>query len=448
MSVHESYPGPPGGPIVFSYEQIRCLEEANIFLPEPQKNTSTNPSGKRKVSAAFSAQSLSNSSSASASSSSASISTHGFQPHVIQTFDIPIAEESIEVLEYIGFIPDVARLIYGRYCDRPNPTQNPDDLMAYVSGHLASLKSRNYDSVAPKEALRYAGLNPQIQDAITDLRFSPIFGTETLEHWAKDTVETNYAALLSQQKLLQRNANQRMARNKNDKRARHEPHRNEQQQQQSPVTATINITPKDFQFPENNVTVRSDVQVLDNHVSLFKGKSFYELSQPGDIIEPDGSVDLSPLRTHPGGDFNWNFNAHYWTPDKQTAEEYRKFAERRCPTAESCVIHIQIPRAFVDSLRREDLWFSRDWKEYVWTSRTEKKPDKKFDYLWKPGQADVVQGPICSAISTKIARIRQEDVQSTINEDHVMRLRNGKKASQWVFVQTDSVSRLAEELKR
>lgn len=74
-------------------------------------------------------------------------------------------------------------------------------------------------------------------------------------------------------------------------------------------------------------------------------------------------------------------------------------------------------------------------------------PDPKFDYLWKLGQADIVRGPICSAISTKIARIRRENVQSRISEDHVMRLPSGKKASWWVFVQNDAVNQLAEQIR-
>jgi hypothetical protein len=31
-----------------------------------------------------------------------------------------MAEESVDILESIGFMPDTARLIYQRYCDSPN----------------------------------------------------------------------------------------------------------------------------------------------------------------------------------------------------------------------------------------------------------------------------------------------------------------------------------------
>ncbi|KAJ5124016.1 uncharacterized protein N7515_007841 [Penicillium bovifimosum] len=134
---------------------------------------------------------------------------------------------------------------------------------------------------------------------------------------------------LRQQQLLQAQANQRMAHKKKHKRprnkSRHEPSRHEQgPSHQQPTTATINMTPQDFQFPDAYVMVQPEPGILAEHISLYKGKAHLKLRQPGDIVESDGRLHLSTLRTPPGGDFNWNFNAHYWTADKDTAEEYRK----------------------------------------------------------------------------------------------------------------------------
>jgi hypothetical protein len=55
----EPHTGLPPSPVVFTQEQISCLEQAAIFLPEFSPNASTNTSGKRKVSAAFNVPSLS-----------------------------------------------------------------------------------------------------------------------------------------------------------------------------------------------------------------------------------------------------------------------------------------------------------------------------------------------------------------------------------------------------
>ncbi|KAJ5945694.1 hypothetical protein N7454_002533 [Penicillium verhagenii] len=354
-----------------------------------------------------------------------------------------MAEESIEVLEYIGFIPDVARLIYDRYCGRPSPSQNPDDLMAYVTTHLASLSRRQHDNMSHQEALAHVGLTHQIQGAITDPRFSHIFGTQILTYWAQDTIETNYAALLRQQQLLQRHANKLVAHKK-----KHEPSREDQDpSEQQPVTATINMTPQDFQFPEAYILVQPNANILADHISLYKGKAFDELLSAGGIIESDGTVNLGPLSTYPGGDFNFDFNAQYWTPEIETAEEYRKFAESRSPAADTCIIHIQVPRPFINSLQMENLWYSPNWKEYIWTCRRQATPHPKLDHLWRPGQADIVRGPICSTLSRQLVRIRRENIQTHINEDNVMRLLSGRKSTQWVFVQRDVINRLAEHIR-
>ncbi|KAJ5173710.1 uncharacterized protein N7500_001641 [Penicillium coprophilum] len=438
-------PGPLPRPTVLTPAQIRCLEEAKIFLSEPHPQVSTI----RKVSAAFRAPKPSSSPSSS-STASASMSFQGYNPDVIHTFDIPIAIESREVLEYIGFVPEVSRVIYDRYRKRPDSEQNPDDLIAYVSGHLSALKLSQYDNMSPKDALRDIGLNQEIQGAITDPEFSQIFGTESLFYWAKDTVEINYAALLSKQKVLESYANHLLAQKEKSNGPRGHSDQSLDDQTTTPgqaVTATISMTPSDFKFPNTRVRVEADSPLLmDDHVSLYKGKAHSELKQRGAIIWENGAVNPSALVTAPGSDFNWNCNAHYWTPEKETAENYRRYVARRCPEAETCIIHIQVPRQFLNNLYQEDLWFSPEWKEYVWTCRSMVQPDEKFDRLWKPGRADLVRGPIC-CVGDRIFAISEDDIQMSITESYVMRLSTGRKATQWVFLQNETITQLAEQIK-
>ncbi|KAL4785280.1 hypothetical protein BJX76DRAFT_325131 [Aspergillus varians] len=436
---------PPPGPGVFTQEQIRCLEDAAVLLPQAQPQI-PHTNGKRKVSAAFGlTRSVSSS-----SSSSASVTTNGFQPDVIQTFDIPMAEESVEVLECVGFVADTARFLYNRYLNRPSPDQNPDDLMAYVFGHVALLKSPQYDDMNHRDALRQIGFTVEIQEAITDPRFSQVFGTQSLHHWARDTVETNYAALLGRQRILKSYANQQMTQTKDHKRSKKEASSPQEQgpTQQQAVTATINMTPSDFQFPEMHVVMQTDADILDNHLSLYKGKAYRDLfSEFVPIINDDGTVDLGAIATQPGGDFNWNFAAQYWSPEKETAEEYRKWAARRSPTADTCIIHIQIPLSFINCLHMENLWYSPNWKEYIWTCRRRRRPNPKFDKLWEQGQADVVRGHLCSTISRHVIRSPKESVQTQLTRENVMRLPSGRKASQWMFLQNNTIDRLAQEIR-
>jgi hypothetical protein len=50
-----------------------------------------------------------------------------------------------------------------------------------------------------------------------------------------------------------------------------------------------------------------------------------------------------PAPGPPDEGFIWNSSAHYWSPEKETAEDYREYMAGRCPTADTCIIHVQIP---------------------------------------------------------------------------------------------------------
>ncbi|KAJ9266437.1 hypothetical protein DTO212C5_6360 [Paecilomyces variotii] len=299
-----------------------------------------------------------------------------------------------------------------------------------------------------REALRQIGLNLQIQEAITDPRFSHILGTETLHYWAKDTVQTNYAALFSRQRLLSSHANQRIEYKNKRKGSRHQENLpREQGASQNPaVTTTINLTPDDFRFPEAHVAMQTEIHTLKDHISLYKGKAYEELNPEEGIVNEDGSINLTLLLTYPGGDTNWDKIAYYWNPEKETAEEYRKYAARRCPTSETCIIRIQVPWSFIHRLRREVIWYSPEWKEYIWTCRKSVPPHREFNRILR---ADLVISHICSRLNGPIMRIPWQDVQTCITEDDVMRLPSGRKATQWMFAQhdTSTTEELAKEIR-
>ncbi|CAG8910004.1 unnamed protein product [Penicillium egyptiacum] len=433
-------------PSVFSQEQIRCLEEENVFLQVPQAITQ---SGKRKVSATFTPPR-----SSSSSSSSVSIETRGFQDGIVQTFDIPTSDESVEVLEFIGFSADTAIDLYSRYANRPDPEENPDSLFDYACGHLASLNTQRYEEMGTRQALIAVGLTTKLVEAILDPAFTDVFGTQSPFFWAKDSVATNYATLRNHQRLLASFATQQMARKtKSSKRqcqtAGTRPPPPSQEVPAPMAAATINIESSDLNLPKDHIQVQTeDVEILEDAVSLYKGKSFLELSfEETSLIAEDGSINIMQLASVQGGDFNWAFSAHYWTPHKETAEKYREWAAHRCPQAITCVIHIQVPSSFVRGLHREDLRFSPDWKEYVWTSRKGIQPAPKFDRLWRPGQAQVVVGPFCSLYDPRIGRIRAKNIQTDITADNTLKLLSGKKSVQWVFVALDTMLQLGVEVR-
>lgn len=431
---------------VFTGEEIKCLEEDNIFLPTPP---GSHTRGKRKVSASLMS---SPSSSISSSSSSASVRTWNFRPSTIN-IDIPTEEESAAVLEYLGFKTSVASEIFQRYAGRPDPQYCPDDLLDYAFGQISVLKTPSYRTMDIREAMDRAGLNLQIQSAIADPAFSDILWTRDLHFWVKDTIETNLATLRSRQLLLKRHARERLAhKNKRKKRSsvqglfssQEGPAR--QGPEQAAFTSTINMTTSDFNLPAAHVALsETEPPILPNHVVLYKGKAYWDLRETLRIIQDDGSIDMTTLATPAGGDFNSNFNAHYWIPEKDTGQRYQQWAALRSPTSDTCLIRIQVSNDFIERLSFAGMWFSPDWREFVWHCKQEKDPPPKFDYL---RNVDVIKGHICTGTTRAIRQIAAADVQTHISRAQLVPCTStGRPAIQWMFQKSGSIKLLADEIR-
>ena len=365
---------------------------------------------------------------------------------------LPDVAESTEALEFIGFTPKVAHEIFQRYVSRPDPKQNPYDLLAYAYGHVGQLKSLRFRDLTTQEALTRVGLTTKQQEPFLDPKFSHILWTESLYFWVEDTLRTNYTALL---RLKQRGKNQARRGRKAKRTSLHGVFSGPGSTttatasgiQLPQVTASVNMYPEDYNLPVSHIALESEGPLLQDHLVLYKGRS------PEDMlssvwIQEDGSLNMNAMATRGNGDFNHLLPAWYWTPEKDVAEQYRVWAEARSPWCETWLIRIQIPKSYIAPLNRADLWFSDDWKEYVWHCRSGQEPPAKYDDYWKPGKADIVQGPICTGKSKEITRIKKEDIQTHITVEHLIKSKvTGRKATQYVFMQSGSAMRLGEVIR-
>jgi hypothetical protein len=424
-----------------SPEETQALEEDLIFLSSNTPSTS----GKRKVSGALLTPPSSQGRVSCSSSSSASVRFRSFSSLPDFTLDLPQSAISIAALEFIGFTAETAEDIFRRFTSRPNPDNNPDDLLDYVYGHTLILSTNFYQHCPPAQAMTQIGLTQQIQDAILDPRFSAIFGTETLRFWIDDTLRINYLTLVQFLHRLKKHATCSIAKKKKTKRAKLNDifSLKTSSSQQATTTATLNVMPEDDYLPKNFVTVDKPSEVLEDHYVLYKAKAVTDM---GDWIRDDGSLDMNTIATYGGGDFNHANAALYWTPETETAEEYRAWAARRSPWSDTWVIQIQIPKTFIDSLRQQDLWYSKDWNEYLWYCRKKSRPPEKFNSYWQAGGVELIKGHICSTFHSSITRIRKEEVQTKITEANVLLIGSGR-ATQWVFMQDDSIERLGAEIR-
>jgi hypothetical protein len=389
-------------------------------------------SKKRKVSdSLFSTPvpSIENSSTSNSSSASASISFKSKSPLSDRLVDLPSLADSEEGLEWIGFEEDAAAEIWNNYSTRPDPQQNPYDLFKHVTGHLSRINLKPLSQSPPSVSMTTLGIKQNMQDAILDPDFSDVFRTQDLRYWLKDTLYVNYLVLKMALERSNRLEQTTLGKNKE-------------------TPKRPNLQDSEFEFTKNLTILKEGLPKFPNHTILYKGKSTPELMlRRQGMIRADGSLNLDKLYSEPGGDFNARDPVHYWSPQKETAYKYRQYAANRSPYAETLVIEIQIPNEFLEPLHREILWFSPDWKEFVWLSKKKisiKKQPAKFDGFNK--DADLIIGPICSSIPSAITMLEADEVQTAITEEDVMRISTGK-ASQWVFMKEDIIDRLAEILR-
>jgi hypothetical protein len=431
---------PPDEEFQLSLEETQALEKDLVF---PSSNIST--PGKRKVSGALLTPPSSQSRVSRSSSSSASVRFRSFNSSPDFTLDLPQSAISVAALEFIGLTAETAADIFRRFASRPDPDINCYDLLDHVHGHTSILSTSSYQYCPPAQAMTQIGLTQQMQDAILDPRFSTIFGTETLRFWIDDTLRINYLTLIQLLRRLKNHATGSVAKKKKTKRAKLEdasPLKTLPSSQQATTTATLNVMPEDHYLPKNFVTTDEPSEVLEDHYVLYKAKAASEMGDP-QWIQDDGSLEMT---TYGGGDFNYANLVSYWTPEAETAEVYRAWTARRCSWSDTWVIRIQIPKTFIDSLRQQDLWYSKDWKEYVWYCRKKVKPPEKFNSYWQAGGAELIKGHIYSTFHSPITRIKKEEAQTKITEDDVLLISSGR-ATQWVFTQYDSIERLGAEIR-
>ncbi|KAJ9615242.1 hypothetical protein H2200_001316 [Cladophialophora chaetospira] len=374
----------------------------------------------------------------------------------LQTCDIPSDITSTEALGWIGFDNTTAAEIFERYIARPDPTINPADLLQYVYGHISRLLTSNLRNLPRVQAMRVVGLNKPIRRALLDPCYDQILWTQDLHFWVKDTLKINYATLMQLQQQLGNYIHQRRSKQKQKPASVHgmsvvPPPAAELRHWQPEHTATVNMIPEDHNLPASHVTVSaSPPTIREGHLMLYKGRAATEsINQDGPIAD-DGSISMEVLSTCPGGDFNWTSPAQYWTPEKDVAEQFRRWAEQRCPYSETWLLAIQLSPEFARGLKREELWFSRDWKEYAWYCKKTKQPLSKFNHFWNdpPAGADLMEGHICTGVTTAISRMKVEEIQDRIDEDHVLQVgENETKAKQCVFLSAGAINRLGREMR-
>ncbi|CAE7020354.1 hypothetical protein PTNB85_09936 [Pyrenophora teres f. teres] len=413
-------------------EDVRILQEQRLLYPTPITN-------KRKVSVALLSPPQSDTSGSSSSSPSHSVRFRSFSSNLDRTFFIPSSLESVAALEFVGFTSDAAAQVYGNFSNKPS--SSPDDLVAFACGHVARLSHPKVQDMPVASALDLVGINSQIKEVFLDSQFDQVRQTQTLLYWVEDTITTNYDTLERLQHRLKTSARLGVAK---------------KQQKRSKISSAT-FAPPNIADPEATLsrdwevekfstvhvtTVETAPPLLPNHTMLYKGKSAEKMF--AEWIEEDGSLFMDAIASATNGDFNSSEKAYYFSPERETAEMYRHWAERRCQYSESWIIGVQLSNTFTETLSRQDLWFGPDFREYVWRCRKGLPVPNKPSFE-KYTAADLLVGHIAQV--PQLARMKPENVQTDFTEDKLVRINEGStKSTQWAL-RYQTGERLAQEIK-
>ena len=84
-------------------------------------------------------------------------------------------------------------------------------------------------------------------------------------------------------------------------------------------------------------------------------------------FQDDESLNMGANVSHDGCDFNYRGNESYWSLELETADLFREHGLREGAFSLTLGLSVfKILGTFVIILWQKHLWYSKDWKEYVW----------------------------------------------------------------------------------
>lgn len=437
-------------------EEIKLLEEQQIFLG-PLEN------GKRKVSSSIlsppssqgsqgvfpSPHSSSSPSNAAIAGASASIRFRNFNPSTMTTINLPESSDSIACIEYLGYTRSKAEHIL-RIKQRAGE-DHPDSLWDFAFGYLKYWPVWQLPiQDSPREIMTKLGLTEELQDTLLnfDPQFRQVFESQDLLFWMEDTMRLRWHALNKLHARLKEHASRTLAEHRKKPKITASIRRSGPR----PLPEITFTPPSQTQdLPRGSVAVHDPPPILNDHYTLYSLANFGTIDRRYDptreaLFNDYGDFEVRKLDTD-RGEFNVHRSGMTWTLERGTAEQFRKWAQHRSHHSETFIVRIQVPKAAIDGLRQEELWFSEDWKAYYWylnnrNRRFRQEMPPRLDKYWKwnyyeyAGSPQLVKGHICakgpSILPTPRIEMTDEEIQNSMTEDDVF-MTNGQKATQWVL---------------
>ncbi|CAI7608310.1 unnamed protein product [Penicillium glandicola] len=167
---------------------------------------------------------------------------------------------------------------------------------------------------------------------------------------------------------------------------------------------------------------------VPGYTTLYKG---IDQALVDGLFDVHTKVQFGYLICRLPSDFSGREADIYLAVDREVAEYYAFYVNRRSVCSAAVIIHITIPNSVIDSLSPPDVqtiyWPSAEWKSLVFHCRRSTRLPPE---LRKYQLAKILIGTICGKPTSIFANMRSPD---EITEQMVLKTRDGRNAIQYVF---------------
>jgi hypothetical protein len=393
-----------------------------------------------------------------------------YQTKVVDHIEIPAMLYSKETYEFMGFDSPTAQQLWNYFSNPYAPRTFLETAVGYIDGsQVADCTSQGHDW---DNSMRQLGMDQELRNSMLNPIYGDVRYTNSLKWWVIMCVEDRYYSLLDindrlrqeSPRLVGQDAASRISAtvSGSPRNRKPTPQPNAESSSQSPVLLTwaqrasgmTAPTPSrgfmgrlmgPLMTPASNsrvppppapLTITDSPKYREGYQTLWKVALSWRINRL--YNKETGKVNLQSNGSVPG-DFSGDRKVTYWTPEKETADEFVGFCRNLNKKADYSILQLYVPNDWISTLN--DIKFAnatgapvQNWFKVVHNCRN--------NQFWPPELIDVYEkldlatGPILNGRNCKYQEegkqwsdIRIQDCLFIEREEDHHRVH----AQQWVF---------------
>ncbi|KNG50259.1 hypothetical protein TW65_03179 [Stemphylium lycopersici] len=317
---------------------------------------------------------------------------------------VPIRLDSEQTFEYAGFTAAKAQELYQAKIEREKLGVSIDIERWAIDYAMDACRSAQDASDNWIKAMRVAGLNEDIQQAMVDPIHDKIRYIQPLSYWIEEMMMTSFNSLFG-------------------------------------LNTTVLVALGERQAPAHlrgGADADYDIpQMPGGHLAVFKSVDYQHCHK---CIAENGELNLFPLESMGPTDFAQR-GGMYFTHQLWVARHYSRLINHMCPVADRRTVELHVPLAHFEHVKTWDVK-GDDFKRLLFFSRNNLGYPK--DITRQLAKHGVVRGPIANTHSKTFAKMSD---WNEVTDAHMLQGKDEefggtKWAKQYVWISREAIQKL------